>query len=184
MGSNLLDIVTSNVETTRNKEVNLPKTKKPSRYVAASVFKDLKFVLNQEKKFLKNITNTPIDSILSINDDVQFVFESMKSFNKFGISQLKKLLKVLFDKASTYDEARSTSTKKASKELLTQQLDEAKDRLYNTKAREVKEANQIQSTKKELETIEKKLDNLKERKKNLRHLETTKEKLKSLDLFA
>ena len=91
----------------------------------------------------------------------------MRSFNKFDISQLEKLLKALFDKANAYDEARSTSSEKTSKELLAQQLSEAKDRLHNAQTREVKEANQIRSTEEELESIEKELENLKECRKNL-----------------
>ncbi|PIN13986.1 hypothetical protein CDL12_13383 [Handroanthus impetiginosus] len=93
--------------------------------------------------------------------------ESIRSFNKFDISQLEKLLKALFDKANAYDEARSTFSEKTSKELLAQQLDETKDRLYNAQTREIKEANQIRSTEEQLESIEKELENLKERRKNL-----------------
>ncbi|PIN04003.1 hypothetical protein CDL12_23463 [Handroanthus impetiginosus] len=79
----------------------------------------------------------------------------------------EELLKVLFDKANAYDKTRSIPSEKAYKELLTQQLGIAKDRLHNTLVREVKKTNQIQSTKEELESIKRELENLKERKKNL-----------------
>ncbi|PIM99950.1 hypothetical protein CDL12_27548 [Handroanthus impetiginosus] len=115
----------------------------------------------------QRIANTPIDSISSIYDDVQFVLESMTSFNKFDIAQLEELLKVLFDKASAYDEVRSTSSNKASEELFAQQLGEVKDHFHNAQAQKVKAANQIQYTEEKLESIEKELVNLKEHKKNL-----------------
>ncbi|PIN16516.1 hypothetical protein CDL12_10834 [Handroanthus impetiginosus] len=172
VGSNLLDIVTPNAEIARNEEVNLPKTNEPSHNAAVLVFKGKKFVLNHQKEFLKKlwsdlqqrIADTPIKSVLSIQDDAQFVLESMKNFNKFDIPQLEKLLKALFDKANAYDKTRSTSFKKASKELLAQQVGIAKDHLHNVQAREFKEVNQIRSTEEELESIEKELKNLKEHK--------------------
>ncbi|PIN04358.1 hypothetical protein CDL12_23107 [Handroanthus impetiginosus] len=128
-GPKLFDIITPNTETTRNEEVRLPKTNEPSHCVVVSILKGKKFVLNNQMEFLKKlcvdihqrIADNPVDSILSI--------------------QLEKLLKVLFDKANAYDEARSTSSEKTSKKLLAPQLEE-------------------------LESIEKELDNLQERKKN------------------
>ncbi|KAK6139578.1 hypothetical protein DH2020_026680 [Rehmannia glutinosa] len=64
-------------------------------------------------------------------------------------------LEVLFACAAAYDEARSTSSVKSSKELLARQLSEARDYLQDAKTKENKEFAQIMSTKDDLESIKK-----------------------------
>ncbi|KAI3472880.1 hypothetical protein Pfo_031055, partial [Paulownia fortunei] len=90
------------------------------------VFEGEKFILNHQKEYIQKlwsdlherIASTSIDSISSIKDDVLFVLEPMKNFNNLDISHLEELLQALFAKAAAYDEARSISFEKASKELL------------------------------------------------------------------
>ncbi|KAI3459818.1 hypothetical protein Pfo_016481 [Paulownia fortunei] len=140
------------------KTLNSTKAKQTPHCAAFLVFEGEKFILNHQKEYLQRlwndlrerIANTSIDSLSSIKDDVLFVLKSMKSFTNFDNYHVKEPLKELFAKAAAYDEA-----------------SEAKDRLHETKTRESKEINQIQSTKEELERIKKELDDLKGRKKYL-----------------
>ncbi|KAL0455747.1 UNVERIFIED_CONTAM: hypothetical protein Slati_0913900 [Sesamum latifolium] len=85
------------------------------QHAAVSVFEGEIFVLNHQKEFLQKmwsdllvkISKTPVDFISSIQDDVCFVLESMKSFQRFDVSKVKELLNVFFSKAAAYDKARS-----------------------------------------------------------------------------
>ncbi|PIN21569.1 hypothetical protein CDL12_05726 [Handroanthus impetiginosus] len=128
-----------------NKEVvDSPKIKEPPQCVDVSIFEGEKLVLSNQKKFLQmlwddlcwKISNTPIDSISSIHDEVQVVLTSM-----------------LFDQAAAYDNARSSSLSKASKELLARRMKEAKDRFREVRIKESKP--------------EQELNNLEEHKRNL-----------------
>ncbi|KAK6149341.1 hypothetical protein DH2020_016866 [Rehmannia glutinosa] len=138
-------------EAIREEARDLAKAPKTSHYATFSVFE----------------ASTSIDFISSINENVFVVLESMKSFKNFDISHLEELLEGLFAPAAAYDEARSISSEKGSKELLSQQLSEARDRLHDAKTKENKEFAQIMSTKDDLESIKKEIDNLQKRKKNL-----------------
>ncbi|XP_075485425.1 uncharacterized protein LOC142525138 [Primulina tabacum] len=115
----------------------------------------------------EKITNTSIDCISSLKDDVFLVLGTMKSLNGFDFSGLEELLGSLFDKAAAFGEAWSRSSEEAAKEALAQQLSEAKDRLDKAKTKEIKEASQAKSTQEGLEHIVKELGDLKKRKKLL-----------------
>ncbi|KAK6137934.1 hypothetical protein DH2020_028322 [Rehmannia glutinosa] len=148
---------------------------KTSPCVVFSVFQGEKFIRNHQQEyfqklrgdFREKISNIPIDSLSSIQDEVMIVLKSMKSFNIIDISFVEGSLKDLFTKAIAYDEARSSSSEIVSKELLAQQLSKVEDRLHDAKTKEVKEPARISSTKEELESINRELDNLRKRKKNL-----------------
>ncbi|PIN24521.1 hypothetical protein CDL12_02741 [Handroanthus impetiginosus] len=145
-----------------NKEiVDSPKIKELPQFVDVSIFEREKLVLYNQKKFpqmlwvdlCRKISNTPIDSISSVHDEVQIVLTSMKSFDKFDISHLEERLKALFDKAAAYDNARSSYLSKTSKELLAQQMKEAKDRLHEACIKESKaeeELNDLEECKRNL----------------------------------
>ncbi|KAL0340123.1 UNVERIFIED_CONTAM: hypothetical protein Sradi_4529100 [Sesamum radiatum] len=89
------------------------KGKQPLHHIAVLVFEGERFVLNHEEEFLQKmwsdllvkISNTLIDFISSIKDNVQFVLESMKSFHRFDISKVEEYMNVFFTKAAAYDEA-------------------------------------------------------------------------------
>ncbi|KAI3453510.1 hypothetical protein Pfo_010173 [Paulownia fortunei] len=155
--------------------LNSTRAKQTPHCVAFLVFEGEKFILNYQNEYLQRlwndlrerIANTSIDSLSFIKDDIAFVLESMKSFTNFDIYHVEEPLKELFAKATANDEAMSAFSEQASKELLAQQLSEAKECLHEAKTRESKEVNQIQSTKEELERIKKKLDDLKGQKKHL-----------------
>ncbi|KAL0458003.1 UNVERIFIED_CONTAM: hypothetical protein Slati_0427500 [Sesamum latifolium] len=128
-------------------------------HAAVSVFEGERFVLNHQKEFLQKmwsdllvkISKTPVDFISSIQDDVCFVLESMKSFQRFDVSRVEELLNVFFSKAATYDKARSSSSEKLSKGLLERQLKEASTRLQDAQVKESEEVSKIESTMDELE---------------------------------
>ncbi|KAK6136283.1 hypothetical protein DH2020_029982 [Rehmannia glutinosa] len=148
---------------------------KSSPCAVFSVFQGEKFIRNHQQEYLQKlwgdlrekISNIPIDSLSSIQDEVMIVLESMKSFNIIDISFVEGSLKDLFAKAIAYDEARSSSSEIVSKELLAKQLSKVEDRLHDAKTKEAKESARISSTKEELESINRELDNLRKRKKNL-----------------
>ncbi|KAK6131725.1 hypothetical protein DH2020_034522 [Rehmannia glutinosa] len=148
---------------------------KTSPCAVFSVFQGEKFIRNHQQEYLQmlwgdlreKISNIPIDSLSSIQDEVMIVLKSMKSFNIIDISFVEGSLKDLFAKAVAYDEAMSSSSEIVSKELLVQQLSEVEDRLHDAKTKEAKESARISSTKGELESINRELDNLRKRKKNL-----------------
>ncbi|KAL0367225.1 UNVERIFIED_CONTAM: hypothetical protein Sradi_3612600 [Sesamum radiatum] len=79
-----------------------PKAKLP-RHASVSVFEGEKFVLNHQREFLQNMwsdllvkkSKTPIAFISSIQDDVCFVLESMKNFQRFDVSKVEELLNAL-----------------------------------------------------------------------------------------
>ncbi|KAK6145937.1 hypothetical protein DH2020_019806 [Rehmannia glutinosa] len=134
-----------------------------------------KFIRNHQQEYLQKlwgdlrekISNIPIDSLSSIQDEVMIVLESMKNLNIIDISFVERSLKDLFAEAVAYDEVRSSSSVIVSKELLAKQLSEVEDRLHDAKTKEAKESAWISSTKEELESINRELDNLRKRKKNL-----------------
>ncbi|KAK6121757.1 hypothetical protein DH2020_044501 [Rehmannia glutinosa] len=138
-------------------------------------FQGEKFIRNHQQEYLQKlwgdlrekISNIPIDSLSSIQDEVMIVLESMKSFNIIDIFFVEGSLKDLFAKDVAYDEARSSSSEIMSKELLVKQLSEVEDRLHDAKTKEAKESARISSTKEELESINRELDNLRKQKKNL-----------------
>ncbi|KAK6128210.1 hypothetical protein DH2020_038044 [Rehmannia glutinosa] len=90
------------------------------------VFEGGKFLYKHQREFLQNmwsdlrekLASTSIDFISSIKEDVFVVLESMKSFKDFDISHLEELLEALFAQATAYDEARSISSEKGSKNSL------------------------------------------------------------------
>ncbi|KAK6126655.1 hypothetical protein DH2020_039602 [Rehmannia glutinosa] len=133
-------------KTTQEETRNLAKATKTPQCAAFSVFEGGKFLYKHQKEFIQNIwsdlreklASTSIDFISSIKEDV-----------------------------AAYDEARSISSEKGSKELLARQLSEAKDRLHDAKTKENKEFAQIMSTKNDLESIKKEIDCLQKWKKNL-----------------
>ncbi|KAL0416124.1 UNVERIFIED_CONTAM: hypothetical protein Slati_3444300 [Sesamum latifolium] len=134
-----------------------------------------KFILNHKKEFLQNmwsdlvmkISNTPIDFISSIEDDVYLVLKSMKSFQKFDISKVEESLNVFFAKVAAYDETRSVSSEKLSQSLLEQQLKQAKDRFQDAQAKASEEASKVQCTMDKLEHIQKEIVELKEQRRSL-----------------
>ncbi|KAK6139587.1 hypothetical protein DH2020_026670 [Rehmannia glutinosa] len=162
-------------KTTREEMCNLDKATKTPHSAPFSVFEGGKFLYKHQREFLQNmwsdlrekLASTSIDFISSIKEDVFVVLESMKSFKNFDLSHLEELLEALFSQAAAYDEARSISSEKGSKELLARQLSEARDRLHDAKTKENKEFAQIMSTKDDLESIKNEIDGLQKRKKNL-----------------
>ncbi|KAK4397402.1 hypothetical protein Sango_1576800 [Sesamum angolense] len=96
------------------------KRKQSSPPAAVSVLKGESFLFNYQKEFLQRlwsglivkISNTPIDFLSSIEDDVHLILESMKSFQKFDISKVEESLNMFFAKVRAYDEARSLSSEK------------------------------------------------------------------------
>ncbi|XP_075474551.1 uncharacterized protein LOC142505454 [Primulina tabacum] len=143
--------------------------------VALAVFDGGKFLFDHQKDFhqrlwmdlCEKITNTSIDCISSLKDDVFMVLGTMKSLNGFDFFGLEELLGSLFDKAAAFGEAWSRSSEEAAKEALVQQLSEAKDRLDKAKTKEIKEASRVKSTQDDLERTIKELGDLKKQKKLL-----------------
>ncbi|PIN11096.1 hypothetical protein CDL12_16307 [Handroanthus impetiginosus] len=141
--------------------VDSPKIKEPPQCIDVSIFEGKKLVLNNQTKFLqmlwadlyRKISNTPLDSISSIHDELQVVLTSMRSFDKFDISYLEERLKTLFDKVAAYDIAKSSSLNKTSKKILSRQMKKGKDRLYEARIKETK--------------AKEELNDLEERKRNL-----------------
>ncbi|KAL0291161.1 UNVERIFIED_CONTAM: hypothetical protein Scaly_2647900 [Sesamum calycinum] len=121
-----------------------------------------------------SISNTPIDFLSLIEDDVYLILESMKSFQKFDVSKVEESLNTFFAKVRAYDEARSLSSKKLSRSFHEQQLKEVKARLQDVQAKASEEASEIQSAMDELEHIEEDIVVLKGRRMSLRA--TLKEK--------
>ncbi|KAL7139382.1 hypothetical protein ABFS83_09G046700 [Erythranthe nasuta] len=138
-------------------------TAKGSYNGAFSVFVGENFLKNHKRVFLRQlwqdlrarIVRTSIDSISSIQEDVQLVIGTMRDLGDIDISCIEELLKSLFSQAKAYDEVGSSNSEKASKEILGRQLDEAKDSLHNTQAREHKETLQVQVTNNDLESNKK-----------------------------
>ncbi|KAL0368020.1 UNVERIFIED_CONTAM: hypothetical protein Scaly_1020900 [Sesamum calycinum] len=120
------------------------------------------------------ISNTPVDFLSSIEDDVHLILESVKSFQKFDISKVEESLNMFFAKVRAYDEARSLSSEKLSQSLHEQQLKEVKARLQDVQAKASEEASEIQSVMDELEHVEEDIAVLKGQRTNLRA--TLKEK--------
>ncbi|KAK4396421.1 hypothetical protein Sango_1478700 [Sesamum angolense] len=158
------------------------KRKQSSPPAAVSVLKGESFLFNYQKEFLQRlwsglivkISNTPIDFLSSIEDDVHLILESMKSFQKFDISKVEESLNMFFAKVRAYDEARSLSSEKLSQSLHKQQLKEVKARLQDVQAKASEEASEIQSVMDELEHVEEDIAVLKGQRTNLRA--TLKEK--------
>ncbi|KAL0322045.1 UNVERIFIED_CONTAM: hypothetical protein Scaly_2500900 [Sesamum calycinum] len=119
-----------------------------------SVFEGERFLFNYQKEFLQRlwsgllvkISNTPVDFLSSIEDDVYLILESMKSFQKFDVSKVEISLNTFFAKVHAYDEARSLSSEKLSQSFHEQQLKEAKACLQDVQAKASEEASEIQST--------------------------------------
>ncbi|KAL0396595.1 UNVERIFIED_CONTAM: hypothetical protein Scaly_0107900 [Sesamum calycinum] len=96
------------------------KRKQSSPPAAVSVLKGESFLFNYQKEFLQRlwsglivkISNTPVDFLSSIEDDVYLILESMKSFQKFDVSKVEESLNMFFAKVRAYDEARSLSSEK------------------------------------------------------------------------
>ncbi|KAK6141910.1 hypothetical protein DH2020_024348 [Rehmannia glutinosa] len=159
----------------REETRDLAKATKRPHCAVFSVFKGGKFLYKHQREFLQNmwsdlrekLASTSIDFIPSIKEDMFVVLESMKSFKNFDISHLEKLLEALFAQAATYDEARSISSEKGSKELLARQSSEARDHLHDAKTKENKKFARIISTKDNLESIKKEIDSLQKWMKNL-----------------
>ncbi|KAK4380801.1 hypothetical protein Sango_3029100 [Sesamum angolense] len=105
--------------------------------------------------FVAEISNTPIDFLSSIEDDVHLILESMKSFQKFDISKVEESLNMFFAKVRAYDEARSLSSEKLSQSLHKQQLKEVKARLQDVQAKASEKASEIQSVMDELSMLRK-----------------------------
>ncbi|KAL0299443.1 UNVERIFIED_CONTAM: hypothetical protein Sradi_6604100 [Sesamum radiatum] len=158
------------------------KRKQSSLPAAVSVLKGESFLFNYQKEFLQRlwsglivkISNTPIDFLSSIEDDVHLILESMKSFQKFDVSKVEDSLNMFFAKVRAYDEARSLSSEKLSQSLHEQQLKEVKARLQDVQAKASEEASEIQSVMDELEHVEEDIAVLKGQRTNLRA--TLKEK--------
>ncbi|KAK4404345.1 hypothetical protein Sango_0803100 [Sesamum angolense] len=156
--------------------------KQSSPPVAVSVLKGESFFFNYQKEFLQRlwsglivkISNTPVDFLSSIDDDVYLILESMKSFQKFDVSKVEESLNMFFAKVRANDEARSLSYEKLSQSLHEQQLKEVKARLQDVQAKASEEASEIQSAMDELEHVEEDISVLKGRRTNLRA--TLKEK--------
>ncbi|KAL0308900.1 UNVERIFIED_CONTAM: hypothetical protein Sradi_5832300 [Sesamum radiatum] len=133
--------------------------------VAVSVFEGESFLFNYQKEFLQmlwsgllvKISNTSVNFLSSIEDDVYLILESMKSFHKFDVSTVEESLNTFFVKVRTYDEARSLSSEKLSRSLHEQQLKEAKAHLQDVEAKASEKAFEIQSPMDELEHIEKEI---------------------------
>ncbi|KAL0302570.1 UNVERIFIED_CONTAM: hypothetical protein Scaly_3028100 [Sesamum calycinum] len=158
------------------------KRKQSSPPAAVSVLKGESFLFNYQKEFLQRlwgglivkISNTPVDFLSSIEDDVHLILESVKSFQKFDISKVEESLNMFFAKVRAYDEARSLSSEKLSQSLHEQQLKEVKARLQDVQAKASEEASEIQSVMDELEHVEEDIAVLKGQRTNLRA--TLKEK--------
>ncbi|KAK4397900.1 hypothetical protein Sango_1265500 [Sesamum angolense] len=117
---------------------------------------------------LVKISNTPVDFLSSIEDDVYLIPESMKSFHKFNVSKVEESLNTFFVKVGDYDKARSLSSEKLSPSFHKQQLKKAKARVQDVQAKASVEASKVQSAMNELEHIEKEIIALKGRRTNLR----------------
>ncbi|KAL0381959.1 UNVERIFIED_CONTAM: hypothetical protein Scaly_0483200 [Sesamum calycinum] len=114
-----------------------------------------------------SISNTTVDFLSSIEDDVYLILESMTSFQKFYVSKVEESLNTFFAKVRTYDESRSLSFKKLSRSLHEQQLKEAKARLQDVQAKVSEEASKIQSAMDDLEHVEEDIVVLKGRRTSL-----------------
>ncbi|KAL7116782.1 hypothetical protein ACP275_03G027100 [Erythranthe tilingii] len=171
MGATLSPTALMPARTSKMKE-----TAKGSYNGACSVFVGENFLKNHKRIFLRQlwqdlrarIVRTSIDSISSIQEDVQLVLGTMRDLGDFDISCIEELLKSLFSQATAYDKVRSSNSEKASKEILSRQLEEAKDRLHTTQAREHKETLQVQVTNNDLESVKKERAALKVRVGQLR----------------
>ncbi|KAL0311582.1 UNVERIFIED_CONTAM: hypothetical protein Sangu_2452900 [Sesamum angustifolium] len=149
-----------------------------------SLLKGESFLFNYQKEFLQRlwsglivkISNTPVDFLSSIEDNVYIILESMKSFQKFDVSKVEESLNMFFAKVHAYDEARSLSSEKLSQSLHEQKLEEVKARLQDVQAKASEEASEIQSAMDELEHVEEDIAVLKGRRMNLSA--TLKEKKK------
>ncbi|KAL0458407.1 UNVERIFIED_CONTAM: hypothetical protein Slati_0467900 [Sesamum latifolium] len=142
---------------------------------AASVLEGESFVCSHHKEFLQKmwsdllvkISNTPVDFLSSIEDDVSLILKSMKNFHKFDITPVEESLNTFFVKVRAYDEARSLSSQKLSRSLHEQYLKEAKARLQDVQAKASEGASKVQSIVDELEHVEKKIVALKGRRTSL-----------------
>ncbi|KAL0284684.1 UNVERIFIED_CONTAM: hypothetical protein Scaly_2841700 [Sesamum calycinum] len=127
-----------------------------------SIFEDESFLFNYQKEFLQKlwsgllvkISNTPVDFLSSIEDDVYLILESMKSFHTFRFDES---LNTFFVKVRAYDQARSLFYEKLSRSLHEQQLKEAKAHLQDVQVKASKEASEVQLAIDELEDIEKEI---------------------------
>ncbi|KAL0413458.1 UNVERIFIED_CONTAM: hypothetical protein Sradi_1547500 [Sesamum radiatum] len=142
---------------------------------AVSVFEGESFLFNHQKEFLQKlwsdllvkISNTPVDFLSSIEDDVYLILESIKSFQKFDIAKVEESLNTFFVKVRAYDEARSLSSHKLSQSLHAQRLKEDEDRLQEVEAKASEGASKAQSIMEELEQVEKGIVALKGRRTSL-----------------
>ncbi|KAL0327898.1 UNVERIFIED_CONTAM: hypothetical protein Scaly_2222400 [Sesamum calycinum] len=117
----------------------------------------LKFLQRLWSGLLVKISNTPVNFLLSIEDDVYLILESMKSFHKFDVSKVDELLNTFFCQSSCL----CLSSEKLSRCLHEQQLKEAKARLQDVQAKASEEASEVQSAMDELEHIGKEIVALK-----------------------
>ncbi|KAL0286983.1 UNVERIFIED_CONTAM: hypothetical protein Sradi_7134800 [Sesamum radiatum] len=155
--------------------LGMEKGKQLPHLPAVSVFEGESFIFNHRKEFLQKlwsgllvkISNTPVDFLSSIEDDVYLIFESMKSFQKFDITKVEESLNTCFVKVSAYDEARSLSSHKLSRSLHGQHLKEAEDRLQDVQAKASEGASKAQYIIHELEHVEKEIVVLKGRRTSL-----------------
>lgn len=142
---------------------------------AISVFEADKFLHDYQKEYLQKlwaglcerIQKTSAETVSSIKDNVSLVLQSMKGLGSFDISHLEALVDTLFAKATAYDDARSQASERPTKELLSQQLNDAKDRLQKAQIDKSKGAEQAERMKAELKSIELQLVALTERQKEL-----------------
>ncbi|KAL0451373.1 UNVERIFIED_CONTAM: hypothetical protein Slati_1115400 [Sesamum latifolium] len=142
---------------------------------AVSVLEGESFIFSHHKEFLQKmwsdllikISNTSVDFLSSIEDDVYLILESMKSFRKFDITKVEKSLNTFFIKVRAYDESRSLSSQKLSRSLHEQHLKEARARLQDVQAKVSEGASKVQSVVDELEHVEKEIVALKGRRTSL-----------------
>ncbi|KAL0373849.1 UNVERIFIED_CONTAM: hypothetical protein Sradi_3300600 [Sesamum radiatum] len=91
------------------------KRKQLPHALPVSLFEGESFLFNHQKVLLQRlwsdllvkISNTLVDFLSSIEDDVYLILESMKSFHKFDITKVEESLNTLFVKVRAYDEAKA-----------------------------------------------------------------------------
>ncbi|KAL0447770.1 UNVERIFIED_CONTAM: hypothetical protein Slati_1904900 [Sesamum latifolium] len=115
------------------------------------------------------LTMLRFDFISSIQDDVCFVLESMKSFQRFDVSRVEELLNVFFSKAAAYDKARSSSSEKLSKgqkqslhsaQAKVHEIETEIAALENTTPLDDEAIENLESSRANLEVLKEELENL------------------------
>ena len=135
---------------------------------AASVFHGERFVDKWERQCLQmlwselstKITNTPLDMMSSLKDEIPVVLKRLENFKCDDIPPLIAMLEAFFEKVEKFDSARSVIADMPSYGSFTQRITESGTRLEEAKADMANGSKEVKAMRKKLKSLKKEVTNL------------------------